>query len=259
MSDFVNTVDVIGDEALTNSIIDRTIAEFLDDSVRFIGMSAFAYCTKLSNLVLLNCSSIGNHAFMSCGVEMVSIPKCSNFGQGAFGYCVSLKSVHAPNLKTFTQDGFQCCSGLVSVYLPSVYAIPINAFARCKNLVDVSLPALMSIGGGAFASCTSLPSVYFPICSSIGSSTFSDCTNLSIVNVPSCSYIGTSAFFKCVSLTSVYLGASVVCKLANSNAFTSTPIASGTGYVYVPASLVDSYKVDSVWSFFANQIVAMEE
>ena len=39
----------------------------------------------------------------------------------------------------------------------------------------------------------------------------------------------------------------------------NTPIASGTGYIYVPAALVDSYKAATNWSNFAAQFRALED
>ena len=48
-----------------------------------------------------------------------------------------------------------------------------------------------------------------------------------------------------------------VCVLDNSNAFTNTPIASGTGYIYVPYSLVSSYKTATNWTYFSSQISAI--
>ena len=37
------------------------------------------------------------------------------------------------------------------------------------------------------------------------------------------------------------------------------PIASGAGYIYVPAALVDSYKVATNWSTYAAQFRALED
>lgn len=48
-----------------------------------------------------------------------------------------------------------------------------------------------------------------------------------------------------------------MCTIVHTNAFTGTPIASGTGYIYVPSALVDTYKTK--WSAFANQIRAIED
>ena len=38
-----------------------------------------------------------------------------------------------------------------------------------------------------------------------------------------------------------------------------TVIASGTGYVYVPSALVNSYKSATNWSTYADQIRAIED
>ena len=71
--------------------------------------------------------------------------------------------------------------------------------------------------------------------------------------------IGAYAFAGCESLSVVILRSSTMATLADTNAFESTTIASGTGYIYVPAELVDSYKADSVWSTYADKIRAIED
>ena len=48
-------------------------------------------------------------------------------------------------------------------------------------------------------------------------------------------------------------------RLINVSAFSSTPISSGTGYIYVPRDLIESYKVASNWSSFSNQFRALED
>jgi hypothetical protein len=47
--------------------------------------------------------------------------------------------------------------------------------------------------------------------------------------------------------------------LASPNAFNNTPIKSGTGYIYVPATLIDSYKSATNWSTYAAQFRAIED
>lgn len=39
----------------------------------------------------------------------------------------------------------------------------------------------------------------------------------------------------------------------------TTPIRQGTGYIYVPFTLVEAYKAADNWSTFANQIRAIED
>ena len=47
--------------------------------------------------------------------------------------------------------------------------------------------------------------------------------------------------------------------LSNTSAFNSTPITFGTGYIYAPRALVDSYKAATNWSTYADQICALED
>ena len=50
-----------------------------------------------------------------------------------------------------------------------------------------------------------------------------------------------------------------VCSLANASALARTKIESGTGYIYVPDNLVDSYKTATNWSAYAAQIKPISE
>ena len=73
--------------------------------------------------------------------------------------------------------------------------------------------------------------------------------------------VGTRAFSGCTKLTTLIIrraGTSVT-NLANVNAFENTPIANGTGFVYVPASLIDTFKSATNWVAYASQIRAIED
>ena len=149
--------------------------------------------------------------------------------------------------------------GLVTRTLTSytnnrVTSIGSYAFASCSSLTSVNFPVCTSIGNYAFASCSSLTSVNFPVCTSIGYYAFASCSNLTSVNFPKCTSIGSYAFSSCSSLTSIYLGASKVCILKGSNAFSNTAIWSNKGSIFVPASLLASYKAATNWTFFSNRI-----
>lgn len=65
--------------------------------------------------------------------------------------------------------------------------------------------------------------------------------------------------FDSTSLTSLILRRTSRINLDNKSAFNDTPIADGTGYIYVPRALVDSYKTATNWSVFANQFRALED
>ena len=69
-----------------------------------------------------------------------------------------------------------------------------------------------------------------------------------------------NAFAYCEAMESLILRkTSAICTLANTSVFRSTPIADGTGYIYVPAALVDSYKAATNWSTYADQFRALED
>ena len=107
------------------------------------------------------------------------------------------------------------------------------AFYMDKLLTTVSLPAVTSIGSSAFNGCSALKAADFPAATDIS---------------------GTYAFQNCSALTSLTLSKNQVATLSNTSAFTGTPIASGTGYVYVPDDLVGQYKAATNWATYANQI-----
>lgn len=86
------------------------------------------------------------------------------------------------------------------------------------------------------------------------------CKNLEITNFPKLKNMGVSAFLNCAKLVTVILRkVDGICTLGSTDIFKNTPIESGTGYVYVPASLVDSYKAATNWTVYADQIRAIED
>ena len=84
-------------------------------------------------------------------------------------------------------------------------------------------------------------------------------TLLTTVSLPAVTSIGSNAFYGCTALTSLTLSKNQVATLSSTSAFTGTPIASGTGYVYVPDNLVDQYKASTNWATYANQIMPLSQ
>ena len=141
MDVFMNSVDVLGDDVVTDSIIDRSIKEFSDDVITTIGDRAFAQCQALTSV---NC------------------PAVENAGRFAFSYCTALTSVNLPmltNMGGIEGHVFEQCSALTSVNLPMVTTILPNTFNTCRVLQKVDLSSVSIIDQFAFYSCFALTSL----------------------------------------------------------------------------------------------------
>lgn len=159
------------------------------------------------------------------------------------------------------------------------------AFDYCSNIGIKSLPdSVTRIGENAFYNSTKLPLESLPSSlTSLGSNAFYNCTNMTVKSIPAgVTQIDIATFRNCRSLTEMTLYGNITALMSScfngcgsleklvmpnitsvpsfsSNALTNTKIHSGTGYIYVPDTLVEEVKVASGWSTFANQIKGLSE
>lgn len=215
--------------------------------------------------------------------------------KGDFQDCLSLKRVSLPDTLTLIGDhAFYGCENLEEINIPeSVTRIGTLAFRGCTNLAIkdpkinathigydafyetqlsgvLSCPQLVKLEGlhtefGQFQNTqltkvadlgeiTSIPAGYN---SSRG--VFHTCLQLNTVLLPSTiTSIGAYTFYNCSSLTSIISLATTVPTLG-SNVFAGTPIASGSGYIYVPDASVDAYKAATNWAQFSDVIKPISE
>jgi hypothetical protein len=132
------------------------------------------------------------------------------------------------------------------------------SFAGWNALKTIDLPNLVTIGNYAFNN-SGITRAVFPKVTSVGTSSLYNCTSLTFVDLPVVEEIDSQAFGYSSKLVTLIIRSPNVATLGNTNVFNSTPIKSGTGYIYVPRSLVDSYKAASNWSTYAAQIRAIED
>ena len=277
---------------IDNYAFSNTSIQTIETNAFSIGYLAFGNCSSLSQVSLPVCTSIDVNAFGITQISYVYLPECIDFT--GFANCHSLSFVSAPkclyihrnalwNDENITriefpeclsvEDGiwdsedyrganggaFGTCDNLNIADLPKCEYLGAGAFAYCSNLTDVNLPVCSYVGSGAFQGCWNLPEIDLPECEYLASYAFrrkengyitSASMKLSYINLPKCSYIGSNCFKECSSLSRITLGYSGVCVLQSTDVFYKTPISS----ILVPASLVDAYKADSVWSYFSNRI-----
>ena len=251
--------------------------------------AAFGYCTNLTTVNLPMCFSIGSSAFRNCSsLSQVNLPTVKTTYQAAFNSCSSLTSLTLCTdvywtipFATRTYGGTPIIneSSTASIYVRSdTYSLWISlSFWSNYSSKFVSVPVsglALSFSNGLISGTTKaiesdftsylsvsksdITNVSLPECRYIGDNTFQSCTSLNQVNLPECRYIGEAAFDTCSSLSIITIGYSSVCSLNGSMNFTNTQITSSTGSIYVPASLVDSYKSAANWSYFSTQIFPIE-
>lgn len=150
-------------------------------------------------------------------------------GDYAFYHCVSLKSVDLQNALEIGKYAFDWCFKLKIVNLPNVKTI-ITSFVNCYILETVKIPKIEKIHGEAFGGCYSLKAVVI------------EQTN-KVCELPN---TATTTFQNCY-----HFDGTVDAKY--------NPNGDKDGYIYVPDSLVDSYKADTNWSYLSDQIKPLSE
>ena len=141
-----------------------------------------------------------------------------------------------------------------------VTSLKTRACQASTKLVTVNLPSVTSIGSYGFYQCTGMETVTLPKLTSVSTQTFYGCTKLRHADCGQLGNIPAQTFNACSALTELILRKTgSICTLSNVNAVNNSPIGKGTGYVYVPANLVDSYKAETNWATFAAQIRAIED
>lgn len=181
-----------------------------------------------------------------------------NVQQYAFYNTKTLKSISLPNVKTVGQYAFYS-SGVESVSMAVCETIASNAFDNCDYLREVNCPNVTAINSYAFRSCESLEQIKLPNAETIGAYAFNSCTKLSVADIGNAKSLASLAFASCSKLKALVLRGNQICSIA-ANTFNATAIKNGTGYVYVPRTLVDAYKkTDTNWSAYAAQIRPLED
>lgn len=207
-----------------------------------------------------NITSISDYAFYNADwLKSVSFPNATSIGKNAFRLCDNLTTVDLPLTTSIGEYAFYGCNKLELAQMSTVNRIDKYAFMLCTSLKNIDLSVCTYVGVGAFYD-TNLTIVKMPKAMNILGQAFSSCKNLTNVIIQSNTYIDTAAFSGCSNLSAVVLSNTTsVSSISQHSVFGNTPIANGTGYIYVPDSLVNSYKTATTWSTYASQIKPISE
>nr|DAQ37302.1 MAG TPA: tail protein [Caudoviricetes sp.] len=200
------------------------------------------------------------------GVSIFGVTGTAETGGGGGGSDADLDALIADTITSVTSQAtsvrdraFSSCTSVVSINLPAAKTIGKWAFMQCAKLATVNLPEATTLESSAFSSCPALTSVTIPKVTSLPSQGLYNCTALQKIDLPAVTSISDSVFMMDSKLTAVILRSATLVTLSNKSAFSSSGISAGTGYIYVPSSLVASYKTATNWATYAAQIRAIED
>jgi hypothetical protein len=125
-----------------------------------------------------------------------------------------------------------------------------------RSIIECKDNNITKVGDFAFFNCTNLTSVNFPVVTTIAAAAFQNCTNLTSIDFPVVTNLPNNSLISCSKLTALILRSNSLCSLASTYVLKDTPIASGTGYIYVPRALLSDddatkdYRRATNWSTF---------
>lgn len=223
--------------------------------------------TSVSDDTLTSIRSYGL-AYMTA-LTSVSFPALQTINSYAFydDYNLEMNGWQFPNAKTIGNYAFRYCYGLTGdVVLPStVTSIGQYSFASCKNMTKfVANGSISTLGTYTFVGASAdhkmtvteirMPNLGTGIALNLnfGSTTAANaCQQLGLVDIGKAKSIAANTFANCYKLQTLIMRRTSVTTCANVSAFLNTPLRgrnSLTAKIYVPESLIDSYKTASVWS-----------
>lgn len=214
-------------------------------------------------------------AFVSttwAAIKNYSNSRVTSIKKNAFCTGYGLQSVSFPNVTMILEGGFDGCSDLESINFPKLTRVDNKGFSGCEHVTEFNFPLVTRLGESAFISCSRCKKIICPNATSAMTYAFAFCNLLESVDISSATSIGSNSFQYDYSLVAVIIRQeNSACTLGSSLAFrncyhfygtvnaTYNPNGLKDGYIYVPDSLVDSYKSATNWSALASQIKGLSE
>lgn len=179
--------------------------------------------------------------------------RITTLGVCAFLGCMALTAIDLPNVTQIKRNAFETCTDLQTINLPKVTELDRDVFYN-SGIQQADFPLVTTIGNGCFNKTTNLTSANLPLITDLPADTFRNST-IRTADFAAVTNINRTAFTDCKSFETLIIRTPSVCVISDiSVALRGSKIAAGTGYIYVPDNLVDSYKTATNWVALANQI-----
>lgn len=185
--------------------------------------------------------------------DAYSNDRITTVGVCAFLGCFNLAAIDLPNVTQVKRNAFESCEYLQTINLPKATKFDGGVFTN-SAIQQANFPLVTTIGNGCFNKATNLASANLPLVTALPDNAFRDST-IQTADFAAVTNINRTAFTDCKSLETLIIRTPSVCVISDiSVALRGSKIAAGTGYIYVPDNLVDSYKAATNWVALANQI-----
>lgn len=186
-----------------------------------------------------NATSVRDYCFYCCKkLQEVYLPNVTSIGKMAFKSCDMLSKINIQNVETLEDYALEDAHGITELYLPKAITLGICACSAIPALKKVTLGNVKTIDEYA---------LYWNL----------NCEEIDISLNENVGSIGAKAFLGDKKLSKLTIRGTALIGLKDSNAFYNTPIANGTGKIYVDPSMVETYKTATNWSNYASVIEAI--
>ena len=241
-----------GYQAFFNKPSLKTIS--FPETITSVDEQAFYLCTNLESFDFSHITAIGVRAFQDAKLYNLVIPEhVQSIGSMAFN---GIKSTTLEMKCAPSSMGSQifASSALVSAVIDKKIDITESMFYNCRSLTSVTFKeGAESMGKAAFSTCVALEEFAISPITTIGDWPFSGCSKLKRVEFgEGLSSIGKSLFDGANAMESLTIRSATVPSLA-------AALKGRTPSIYVPANLVDAYKIATNWSTYADNIQAITE
>ena len=245
----------------------RAMTSLYLPNLQYMGGIALQSCSALTEIILPNCGYISGAFDADCRlVSIISIPAfCSMsawYGNPIIIENDSLKELYLAtdyySVITYSWV-FKDVQGASMKNLGGSIYVHTNLYNSYINAVGwSSLSSLfVSVGDANDVMLSYSDNMVYGSTKGLTSNFYNllgvAINSIRVVSLPECRFIGTYALYGFTYLSGVYLGASDVCYMQNTNAIKNYVS------IFVPASLVDAYKVAPNWSNRADYIFPIPE
>ena len=174
--------------------------------------------------------------------------KLMQLGQYKFYYMPTIHNVGCDAVINIGNYSLYSCSSLKHLYFPNVVSIGEHVFHTigCENLI---LPNLRTMGFACFVNTATLKRLIIPKCVSLTDHSCS-ITGICLLDAGNTSLIRSSSSMP--NLTILVLRNNVLTTLENRSCIQSIE------EIYVPQDLIESYKVATNWSVYADKFKPLE-